>query len=331
MALTLSEIQALTNDVWLPGAANNWMMGNILMYKLLQNAQTSPSGEYVRQVLEYARSRGGAMGPTTIFDTAKKATHNAARFPWAYFWAGATYDIADQVQVNGGGSDVDIIMAKLDNAQTSIKDYMGDSIWTAYATAVTTYGAETTPFYGIPDLMNTASDTSPAFGNINRADLGTFTRLGSSVNIWQAYGLSGARTMSFTTLQELARSTRVGNDNTKEVIDLIVTTATLKDAFEASQQPQQWHQNPELVQAGFDTVDFRTSTPIVVDDKCTDSYVNGFNMKQLKLRPHEDFFFTDPVWKEPTNQYIKTCQIIFSGAITTPARRAHGQMTNVSG
>ena len=326
MSLSLTEIQALTDDVWMPGAANNWIMGNIMMYKLLQNARPAPSGEYVRQVLEYARSRGGAMGASTIFNTAKKTIFNAARYPWAYFWSGCTYDIEDEVKVSGGESGVDLIMGKLDNAQASIKDYMGDSIWTAYATAQTTYGSETEPFYGIADMMNATG----TFGGIAYTDLGTFTRLGSSAYIWAPFVDATAYTMSFSTLQLLARSTRVGSDNSKEVIDLIVTTSTLKDAFENSLQAQQRHYDSDLAKAGFDTINFRSNTPIVVDDKQTSGYVDGFNTKKLFLRPHQDFNFTAPVWKEPTNQKVKTCQIIWSGAFATSERRAQGRLSNVS-
>ena len=301
-------------------------MGNIMMYKLLQKAQPSPSGEYVRQVLEYAKSRGGAMGPSTIFNTAKKEIFNAARYPWAYFWAGATYDIEDEVKVSGGDSGVDLIMGKLDNAQRTIKDYMGDSIWAAYATAVTTYGAETVPFYGIADMMNATG----SFGGIAYTDLGSFTRTEASAYIWAPFYDATAYTISFSTLQLLSRSTRVGDDNNKETIDLIVTTATLKDVFENTLQAQQRFQDPELAKAGFDTVNFRSNCPVVVDDKVSSGDVYGFNTKKLFLRPHEKFNFTPPVWKEPTNQYIKTCQILWTGAFATSERRAHGKLDTVS-
>ena len=326
MTLTLSEIQALTQDVWMPGAANNWVMGNIMMYKLLAKAQPAPSGEYIRQTLEYAKSRGGAMGATTLFNTAKKAIYNAARFPWAYFWAGCTYDIDDEVKVSGGESGVDLVMGKLDNAQRTIKDIMGDSLWTLYATGLTTYGAETQPFYGIADMMVAAG----TYGSIAYTDLGTFTRLGSDAYIWAPFVDATAYTMSFSTLQLLARNTRVGSDNSKEVIDLIVTTSTLKDVYENSLQAQQRFYDADLAKAGFDHVNFRSNCPVVVDDKQTSGYIDGFNTNKLFLRPHKDFNFTPPVWKEPTNQYVKTAQIIWTGAFTTSERRAQGRLSNVS-
>jgi len=329
MALTLSEIQALTIDVWMPGAYKTWQMGNIMMFKMLDAAEPKPSGEKVRYPLVYARSNGGAFGPTTVFNTTKKAIANAARFDWSYFYGNTTWDIEDDVKVNGGTNEVDLLMVKLDNMQSSVKDYMGDSIWTANATAVATYGAGTVPFYGIPDLFAASS----SYGGIAAADLGTFTNAGtgSSQNIWAPYTSSSALSMSFDTLQLLSRSTKVGDDNNKQVIDLIVTTSTLKDSFEAQLQPQQRHYDSALVKAGFDHVNFRTSCPVVSDDKATASYVQGFNMGAFKLHPHEEYNFTKPEWMSPVNQpQIKTCSVMFVGAIGTGARRAHGQMTNVS-
>ena len=172
MALSLSEIQAVTEDSWLPGSYVNWTKGNVLMHKLLGKKELIGSAEKVRAVLEHAKARGGAMGAATRFNTARKDVLNAARFPWAYFWAGCSIDIADETQVSGGDAEVDMVFSKLDNVQRSVRSYMGDSLWALYATSQTTYGGETKPFYGIADLMN-QSDTSPAFGSINMADLGT--------------------------------------------------------------------------------------------------------------------------------------------------------------
>jgi hypothetical protein len=172
MALTLSETQALTDEVWFPDAKNQWQMGNILMFKFIEKMVKIDSCEKIRQVLEYAKSRGGAMGASTIFNTAKQTTMNAARYEWARFWTGVTIDHDDEIKVSGGDADVDLVMTKLDNAQATMRDIMGDSLWTAYATSLTTYGSETDPFYGIEDLMTTAG----AYGGIAAADLGTFTR-----------------------------------------------------------------------------------------------------------------------------------------------------------
>jgi len=328
MALTLSEIQSISQDHWLPGSYNNWAMGNIMMYKMLSKAETIDSAEKVRVVLEHAKARGGAMGASTIFETAKKDTINAARFPWAYFWSGATIDIEDETQVSGGDADIDLVFTKLDNVQKTIRDIMGDSFWALYATSLTTYGADTKPFMGIADLVN-QNDTTPLFGGIAKADLGTYTKDGSATNIWLALADATAYTMSFTLCKQLMRSCRVGN-GVADKPDLLVTTEALKDALEVSLQASQRFANEDLVKAGFDNIKVGSRAAVVADDKCPASGLYAFNTEYLYLKAHKDFNFTPPVWKQPTNQYAKTCQIIWSGGFCTSQRRAHGVYSAVS-
>lgn len=328
MSLTLTEIQSLTDDIWFPDAQNQWQMGNILMFKFIEKAEKIGSCEKVRQVLEYAKSRGGAMGASTVFDTAKKVTMNAARYEWAHFWAGVTIDHDDEVKISGGDAAVDLVMKKLDNAQATLRDIMGDSMWTAYATSVTTYGAETEPFYGIEDMMTATG----SYGGIAYTDLGTFTREGSSAYIWAPFADATARTMNFSTMQYLRRNCKVGSGK-GEKPDLYVTTEALKDAFENSMQAAQRHNDAGLTAAGFDNVLFggNAGAPVVADDKCTASYVNGFNMNRLYLKMHKDFSLDySPQWKEPTNQKVKTTQFICSAAFCCSERRAQGRLTSVS-
>uniref|UniRef100_A0A6H1ZN98 Putative capsid protein n=1 Tax=viral metagenome TaxID=1070528 RepID=A0A6H1ZN98_9ZZZZ len=311
----------------MPGATDNWKMGNILMFKLLDDVEKIGSGEYVRFVLEYAKSRGGPMSGSTVFDTAKKAFLNAARFPWAFFYSNFTYDIEDEVQINGDMAELDFVMKGLDNAQKTIRDLMGDSLWATYAASQTTYGTTTKPFWGVANLM-AQSDTSPYYGLIQMADLGTFTREGSSVNIWQAYQNANALVMSFSTMQTLRRNCMVG-EGPNGIPNLYVTTPTLWDKFENSLQAAQRFYNQDLAKAGFQSIMFGLAD-VVWDHKCDASYVNAFNRSKMGIKAHRDKYFVGPVWKEPTNQALKTTQIIFSGAFGTPERRAFGRLTNVS-
>ena len=328
MTLSLSQTQALTNDVWMPNSQDNWSMGNVLMNRLLANVVKIGSGEKVRYILKYAKSRGGAFSGSTKFDTAKKAILNAARFPWAYFYAGCTYDIEDEVQINGGESEVDYILTQLDNMQASIRDDMGISLWQLYATSLTTWTGGTKPFYGIADLMN-QSDTSPAFGEINMADLGTYDREGTATNIWQAYSDATARVMNFNTMIELRRVTKVG-EGPDATINLALTTETLYNKLEASIVPSQRHYDEEIAKLGFDGIKIGSRLTVVADNKCPTSYVNGINTNKTQLKAHKDKFFTPPVWKQPTDQAAMTTQCLFVGAFGTPERRANGRFTNVS-
>ena len=322
MALSLTETQAVSDDVWLPGSQDTWSKGNVLLHKCLNKAETIGSCEKVRAILEYTKARGGPMGATTIFNTAKKKNINAARFPWAYFWSGTTIDIDDEVKVSGGDQDIDLVLTKLDNVQTSIRDYMGDSLWADAASQRTAYGAETDPFYGITDLMDqdTLSDGTE-YGDLAVADLGT--------NLWRAYQNANALSMNFSTMQILRRGCAVNND-VEGRPDLYLTTEELKDVFENSLHAAQRHSNPKLVEAGFDNIEMGTTAAVVADDKCPAKTVIGLNFKYLYFKAHRDIFFAGPEWKKPTNQHAKTTQIEVACCFLTSQRRSHGQLTNVT-
>ncbi|KKK71774.1 hypothetical protein LCGC14_2910540, partial [marine sediment metagenome] len=257
-------------------------------------------------------------------NTTKKPVLNAARFPWAYFYSNVTIDIDDEVQVSGGEADIDLTLGKLDNAQKTIRTKMGDSMWALYATSLTTYGALTKPFFGLADLLN-QSDTTPRFGLIAKADLGTSEQ---GTNIWLAYANTGALTMNFSTMQTLRRGCSSGNEP-EDKPDLYVTTPALKDAFENSLQAAQRHTDGALVKAGYEHILFG-SVPVVEDDRATASMVVGLNMDHMFLKAHRDFHFTRPVWMSPTNQALKTTQIKWVGGLCTDARRMHGNLTNAS-
>ena len=328
MALDLSQVQSISDDVWMPNSYDNWSMGNVLMMRLLKNVDKIGSGEYVRYVLEYAKARGGPMGGGTTFDTAKKVFLNAARFPWAYFYANFTYDIEDEVTISGGENEIDFILKGLDNCQKTIRDLMGDSLWTAYSTMQTTYGADTKPFYGLADLM-AQTDTSPYFGKIQMADLGTYAREGTDVNVWLAFSDSTSRTANFSTFQYLRRNCLVGEGPDGMPSDYI-TTPTIYDKFENGLQASQRFYDEEYAKAGFDGLKLGSRGTITWDNKCTSSYVHALNLNKVQLKAHKDKFFSGPVWKQPTNQAAMTTQILFAGAFGTSERRANGRLTSVS-
>lgn len=328
MALELSQIQSVTDEIWMPGSYNNWGMGNVLMMKLLKSAKKVGSGQYVRFVLEYAKARGGAMSGSTVFDTAKKAFLNAARFPWAYFYSNFTYDIEDEVEISGGEAEIDFVLKGLDNMQRSLRDDMGISLWRSYATSQTAWGGTTKPFWGIEDLMS-QTDTSPYFGRIQKADLGTYTREGSSVNIWLAYENANALTMSYATIQTLRRNCIAG-EGAEAAPDLYVTTPTLWDKLENSIVASQRHYDEETAKIGFDGLKIGSRGTAIADNKCPSGYVVGLNFNKLALKGHKSYFFNKPIWKQPTNQPLKTTQVMFVGAFGTGERRAHGRLTSVS-
>jgi len=129
-------------------------------------------------------------------------------------------------------------------------------------------------------------------------------------------------------MQTLRSGCRVGNDNAEKP-DLYVTTDTLYNAFEETLHNQVRRYDEALAKAGFENILFG-SAAVVADDRCTAGSVNAFRMNDWKVQIHEKYNFKPPVWKEPVNQEVKTCQIILTIRIGVTQRRSQGHLTVVT-
>jgi ADP-dependent phosphofructokinase/glucokinase len=160
MALTLSQIQAATNDYCDNRLTDIFFTENILLYKLLGSGNMdlhlvgpgdlADGGERIREILEYGKENSGTYAANTTMSTTKNDIINAARFTWAAYYGDAIIDLDDKIQNSGDAAMVDIIMAKLKNIEKTIRDTMGAAIYSAA-------GGDAKAFIGLGDLFNTTT------------------------------------------------------------------------------------------------------------------------------------------------------------------------------
>jgi hypothetical protein len=313
MALTLSEIQSTTQDVWMPSAVDNYYTANVLVYRMLKDADKLGGGEKIRQPIWYGKPIGGAFGNNTKFDTTKRSQINAARFDWAYFYEPVTYDIQDKVENSGEAQEIDIIMTKLNNAQKAIKESMANSL---YGDGVAS--GDEKPITGLRAMINSTSSTS--YGGITEDDLAEWAP-GAVTTTTEALSLPVMRT--------LKTACKVGNDAEGGMPTLYITTDTLRDSYEALLQPQQRFSDPKLASAGFDNLLFN-SKPVVGDTKCQSGFMYALNENYMNFKCHTSFNFHTEPWMRPTNEYKFTTQILWVGNLCCSRRSAHGYHSNLS-
>ena len=187
MALTLTELQALTDYYVESGTQDIYFQSNILLYKLLggENAGTHliPGGKKIQCILEYDKGNGGSFGATTKFDLAKKEVFNAAFFRWAAYYSGVTIDLDDQRQNSGDLAIVNLVQGKIKNAQKTIRTNMGTDIYAA--------ATDATKLNGLGDLFSTS--TSTAYGEIAEDDMAK----------WKANAITSSVSISFKVMQEI--------------------------------------------------------------------------------------------------------------------------------
>lgn len=305
MALTLDEIQSITQDFWFPKAKDNFYKANVLMQRLLKNGGTASGGEKIRQPFWHGEPIGGAFGENSSFDTTRRDQINAARFDWAYYYEPVTYGMKDKVQNSGPEAEVNAIMTKLDMAQTAIRDKMGDDIY-----GNLTQG-ETKPLTGLQAMINSTSAT--AYGGVAEDDIKEWA---------PAAVTTTAEALTLPVMRKMKRDAKVGNSG-EEKPTIYLTTDQGRDTYEALLQPQQRFTDSKLAAAGFDNLTFDGGKPVVGDTKCPDGAMFGLNENFMDFISHKDFKFHSEPWMRPTNQYLFTMQIIWVGNLTCSRRNAH--------
>ncbi len=317
MALSLTEIQAVTNDYVKKITTDIYFEDNVLLYMLMSGGKFMDSlvqpgdlvdgGEKIREILEYDKSHSGAYGNTTKIPQSKKDILNAARFRWAGYYGSNAIDLDDQVQNTGDAATVSLVQSKVDNIRKTIRDKMGDSVYSAAST--------TKDILGLGDLFNTT--TATAYGSIAEDDMAK----------WKANAITGSLAISYKAMQTLRRTAAVGQSVAKRP-NLYITTEALKDGFERTLQSQVRYQDKKLANAGFENITFG-GQPVVADDKQTAGYCDALNLNFMKLRTHSKYAFTTPKWEYSKDQPdTLVANIRWVGQMTTNHRAAHCRRTD---
>lgn len=323
MALTLTELQAMTDDyIYKRQPTDVYFKSNALLTKLMSRGNTYDGGLRIQANLEYGKSNTGAYGPKDELPVNKTEIFTAAFFIYAAYFATLTIDMEDDLQ-NIGSEEaiVDLLQGKLNNAEKSIRDTMGEEIYGQRSALITSNKAagmvDPKPFVGLGDLFN--DTTSTPYGEIKEDDLSE----------WQAKVLTASKTMSFQFMQELRRY--ASTDTTREgKPDLYMTTELLQDAYERTQQVQVRYSDRDLLDAGFDNVLFKGAA-VVADDNQSEGYIDALNTKYLDIKTHSKRNFTAPKWQSPHRQPdTATANIRWAGQMICHNRKAHARASDVS-
>lgn len=315
------ELNVITEDYVLRRTVDIYFEENVLLYLLMGKGkmasnlagpsagETVDGGKKIKQILEIDEAHSGSYGNTTKIPQSKKEIYNAALFRWAGYMSANTVDLDDQIQNAGDQALVNMTFGKLENIQKTIRKKMGADIYSSAANGDS--------FLGLGDLFNTTGSTP--YGNLKEDDLAK----------WAANVITGAKVMSFSFLQEMHRTAKVAN-NKEGKPSVYVTTDTLKDAFENSLQIQARYADTKLANAGFDNILFK-GVPLVADDNQSANYVDGLNLEYLKIKTHEKYPFTQPVWEYSKDQPdTLTANVRWIGQLVCSHRAAHVRANNVS-
>jgi len=330
MALAYDNLSALTRDKYIPLMIDNIFNSNVLTHRLLRKSKAAASGNKVLQPLEYAKADAkGFYSGYDVLDTSPTEVFTDASFDWVQSYA--TISISGKEEALNDGSErvIDLLEAKVKNAEKSIKDMFGDQLYSNSDGVAASSPGVAGGFLGLQAIID-ASD--PASANIGGIDRGDYS--------WWAAKEAAAPSESYANLVNPAHAEyihkqirnmygqcSVGSDTPT----MIVTTQVVFDAYEESLAAQKRFgaSDKSLADAGFQNLMYR-GTPVVVDDHCPAGMMFFLNENYLQFRHHRKRNFTFEGFQKPVNQDAAVAKILWLGALTVSNCAKQGKITGLS-
>jgi len=325
MALNYDSLTAVTRDKFIPVMVDNIFNSNILTYKMLKNSEPIASGNKVLQPIEYAKTGSkGFYNGYDVLDTTPQELFTDASYDWVQCHASITYSGREESLNSGSERVIDLISAKVKNAEKSLKDLFGSQLYSDNSgSAVSTPAdAETSGFVGLQHICK----VDRSLGGIDSTD---YTWWDAQVDTFDDSTFDNVSNPDhadsiLVELRQMYGKCTIDNDSP----DVIVTTRVLFDAYESALTAQKRFgaSSESLADAGFTNLLYR-GTPVVVDDHCPDGHMYFLNTKYLKFRHHGSRNFAFQGFNKPVNQDASVAHILWLGALTVSNPRMLGKLT----
>ena len=325
MSLSYDSLTAVTRDKFIPVLVDNIFNSNILTHKMLKNSEPIASGNKVLQPIEYAKSGAkGFYNGYDVLDTTPQELFTDASYDWVQCHASITYSGREEALNSGSERVIDLISAKVKNAEKSLKDLFGSQLYSDNngTTVSTPADAESSGFLGLQHICK----VDRSMGGI---DSTTYTWWDAQVDTFDSSTFADVSNAShadsiLVELRQMYGKCTIDNDSP----DLIVTTQVIFDAYEAALTSQKRFgaSSESLADAGFTNLLYR-GTPVVVDDHCPDGMMFFLNTKYLKFRHHGARNFAFQGFNKPVNQDASVAHILWLGALTCSNPRMLGKLT----
>lgn len=318
MALNYDNLSALTKDKYIPTLVDNIFDSNVLTHRMLRKSKPAASGNKVLQPLEYGKATSkGFYNGYDILDTSPSEVFTDAEYQWKQAYATISISGREEMLNDGPERVIDLLEAKVKNAEKSLKDLFGTTL---YGTGTGT-GDD---FVG----LQTICSADRSLGGI---DSTTYDWWDGKV---QAAGSSAFNTVAASSgdnsigreMREMYGTCTVDNDHPT----IIVTSQIVFDSYEESLSGQKRFgpAATALADAGFTALMYR-NTPVVVDDHCPAGKMFFLNERYLQFRHHRKRNFAFEGFQKPVNQDARVAKIQWLGALTCSNASRQGVITGL--
>ena len=246
---------------------------------------------------------GSYSGYDSIALTAQ-AGITAAEYDWKQYAASIAISGIEEAKNNGEQEIINLLEAKIMQAEESMREGFNQMFFADGS------GNSGKDWNGLGNLV----EASGTVGGINRATSGN--------EYWRSYEENTATALTLAQMSTAYNSVSVGNDHP----DMVLTTQTLFEKYEALLQPQLRYTDTKTADAGFQNLLFKAA-PVVYDEHCTAGIVYFLNSKYLTLVGHSGKWFEQTAFVRPEDLDARYALIMCYGNLTCRNAAKQGKLT----
>jgi hypothetical protein len=228
----------------------------------------------------------------------------AAEYDWKQYAASIAISGIEEAKNNGEQEIINLLEAKIMQAEESMREGFNRMF---YSDGTGNSGKD---WNGLGNIV----EASGTVGGINRATSGN--------EYWRSYEENTATALTLAQLSTAYNSVSVGNDHP----DMVLTTQTLFEKYEALLQPQLRYTDTRTADAGFQNLLFKAA-PVVYDEHCTAGIVYFLNSKYLTLVGHSAKWFAQTEFVRPEDLDARYALIMCYGNLTCRNAAKQGKLT----
>jgi len=345
MSLNYNALSSLTRDKFIPVLVDNIFNSNVLAFRLLKNAEKLDGGKKIITPLEYGKnSAQGYYSGYDVLDTTPSDPITSAEWDWKMAYATISISGEDELKNSGDSQVLSLLKSKMRNAEKSLKDMFGNSLFNGDGATAPGTG-EITALGGAKYVTGGASPhQSSGVANciigedrsLGGIDSTTYTWWDSVLHTFKDADGTNASTFDehvtvptnggvsaiITDMTKMYGACTIDNDSP----DLIVTTQVLMDAYETSlMSNKRFEGAQDLADAGFQTLRFKGAT-VVVDSHVPAGQMYFLNTKYLDFKVHSKRNFAFEDFQKPVNQDSRVAKIFWMGQLTCTNPRMQGMI-----
>lgn len=241
-------------------------------------------------------------------DTTPQDNETAAQYLYKQYAASISLSGKEERVQNKGKYEVlDIVKTKIEDAEMALRDNINTALFAA------------SPASQDVGSLVTSVDATSSIGQINSTTYSFWQSNVVTSGSFSAQGLADMRAQWSTLEQRMPISAP----------DLLLTTTTIRDYYEASLVPQQRYASDGTGNGSFDKLKFKSAI-IDVDSQCTSGamYFLNSDVMELVIDPDTDFKMTD--WVKPANQDARVAQYLVALELVIKNRRKLGKNVSIT-